>query len=169
MHPPVWARYAAVVFVALIIQVTLAGRFRLSDVAADLPLLLAVAGGVVGGPERGAVVGFGAGLALDVVLPTPLGLAALAYCIVGFGVGRVQGLVLRSVWWIPMLTAAAASAAGVVIFAVVGEVVGQRTLRAPGLAGIVAIVAVLNAALSPLALRVVRWADDDGLAARPFA
>ena len=45
----------------------------------DLMLALAVAAGLAGGPERGAWVGFAAGLLADCFLQTPLGLSALVY------------------------------------------------------------------------------------------
>ena len=41
------------------------------------------------GPEIGALAGFGAGLAVDALTWQPLGLAALVYCVVGYGAGRV--------------------------------------------------------------------------------
>ena len=43
----------------------------------------------MGGPEAGAWVGFTAGLATDLFLPTPFGLSALVGCVLGFVTGRV--------------------------------------------------------------------------------
>ena len=66
-----------------------------------------------------AVAGFAAGLAFDLlVVSTPVGLYALAYCLTGYAVGMVRGAVLRASRWIPMLAAVAGSAFGVALFAV---------------------------------------------------
>ena len=73
-------------------------------------LLVAVAGGLVGGPVRGAVLGFAAGIAIDVFLRTPMGLSALVFTLVGYGVGVVSTGVLTPSWYLPMLTASIASA-----------------------------------------------------------
>ena len=62
-------------------------------------------------------------------LQTPLGLSALAFSLVGFTVGLVGQAMVRASRWIPMVTAAAASALGEVLFAVAG--VGR--LDQPGL------------------------------------
>ena len=50
-------------------------------------LLLAISAGIAAGPEWGALTGFIAGIAFDLVLQTPFGLSALSYCIVGYLVG----------------------------------------------------------------------------------
>ena len=58
------------------------------DVAPDFMMLLAVCAGFVAGPDKGAVVGFAAGLVSDLFLQsTPFGLSALAACLAGFVVG----------------------------------------------------------------------------------
>lgn len=132
-------------------------QLRVFDVAADVLLLLGIAAGIAGGPERGAVVGFAAGILADCFLQTPFGLSALAYCLVGWGVGSFQTRILHATWWIPMLTAAVASAAGVVLFVVLGAVVGEEQLWSVRAIPIVGVTALWSAALSPLVLRIARW------------
>jgi rod shape-determining protein MreD len=133
-------------------------QLRVFDVSADVMLLVAIVSGVVAGPERGATMGFVAGLLADFVLQTPFGLSALTYCLVGWAVGSLQTRVLHATWWIPVLTAATATAAGTLLFAALGAVVGQDQLISLRLIPIVGITALWAAVLSPLFLRAFRWA-----------
>jgi rod shape-determining protein MreD len=151
------------VLLALLLHTLVLSRLRVAGVTPDLMLLLAVAGGITGGPERGAVLGFVSGLVIDLFLQTPLGLSALVFSVVGYAVGTVHTGVLRSAWWIPVLTALVASAAGEALYALSGTVVGQPRLVTVRLLVIVGVVGLLNAVLAPLAVRVVGWS----LASRP--
>ena len=154
-------RATVVVVGALTLQVCLFSRFSFEGARPDVMVLVAVVAGLVAGPDRGAILGFASGLAFDVVLTTPLGLSALIYTIVGYGVGTLSGGMVRSS---PLLVPAVAfvgSAAAMLLYALVGAVVGVATLEGPPLAAIVVYVAVVNAALSPLAARAVRWATDE--------
>lgn len=152
-----WAKLAVVILATLVLQVSLLSRFSYEGARVDLMVLLAICAGFVGGPERGAVVGFAAGLSFDVVLATPLGLSALVYTLVGFAVGSASGSVLRSAWWIAPLVAAAASAAAMIFYAVIAEVLGLGSFDGPPLASIVVLVAAVNALAAPLATRGIRW------------
>ena len=147
-----------VMVLALVLHTSVLSYFRPAGVAPDLMLLLAIVVGIVGGPSRGAVLGFTSGLALDLFLQTPLGLSALVFSLVGYGVGSVQSGILRSSWWIPLATAFGASVMGEVLYAVSAAVVGHPQLLNLNLLLIVAVVGALNAVLSPVALRVVSWA-----------
>jgi len=132
---------------------------RVAGVVPDVMLLLAVCGGIVGGPERGAITGFGAGIAIDLFLQgTPLGLSALVFSVVGYGVGVVTGGIVRAAWWIPILTAAAVCAAGEVLFALSATVVGQSQLVRVHLIVVAALVGLFDGILAPVALRLAAWA-----------
>lgn len=154
------ARLPPVLLVAVVLHTAVLPHLRFFDVAPDLLLLLGVAGGIVGGPDRGAWLGFGTGLLADCFLQTPFGLSALAGAVVGWGVGRVWVGIVHPSWWSPLLTGLVGSAAGVLAFALVGLVVGQDQLVSSRLTTIVGVVAALNAALTPLAVRILRWALD---------
>lgn len=153
-----WFKVAAVVVATLVLQLCLFARFSYEGARPDVMLLLAVTAGLVAGPDRGAMVGFAAGLAFDVVLSTPLGLSALVYTLVGYGVGLVGATVVRASWWISPAVAALGSAAGVLIYALVGEVLGQATLAGPSLTAIVVVVSAVNAVLAAPVVGVLRWA-----------
>jgi rod shape-determining protein MreD len=151
-------RLLAVVVLVLVVQTAVLSRVRIAGVAPDAMLLLAVCAGIVGGPERGAVTGFVSGIAFDLFLiTTPVGLSALVYALVGYGVGLVAEGTVRSAWWIPVLTAGAASAVGSVAFAISANVVAGADFVGPRLAVVVPVVGVANAILAPLALRLVAW------------
>lgn len=152
------SRLVLVVMVAMLVQLGGCSRITVAGVHPDLMVLLPVAAGALGGPERGAVVGFFAGLLDDMFLQTPLGLAALAFCLVGFAVGVVHSGVLRASWWLPAVTAVAASAGGEVLYALIGAIVGQGQLLTDRLAPVAGIVGGLNGILSLVVLPVVAWA-----------
>lgn len=132
-----------VVFV-VVVQVVVVSQVTIFGARGDIVLLLAIAAGISAGPERGAEIGFAAGLTYDLLLSTPLGLSALVYCIVGFVMGAIHSSVLRAAGWIPVLNAVLASAAGVVLYALVGRVLGLATFSGPALPVIVAVVSLLN-------------------------
>ncbi len=153
-----WWRVVLVVFVTLVLQATVGLDLRIAGVHPDIMLLLPIAAGMAGGAEDGAVMGFVAGMAADLLLPTPLGLSALVYCVVGFAVGASTGAITREVWWFPALVALAASAAGVLAYAALGAVLGQEQFLKVDLPVVVAVVSGCNAVLSWPAMKVVAWA-----------
>jgi rod shape-determining protein MreD len=160
-------RLGVVLLSAAVLQRGLFAQLRIADASADVFLLLAIAGGMVNGPDRGAVFGFFSGLALDLLVPTPLGLSALTYCLIGYLAGRLQGSVRRSNRLFPPLLAASLGAGGVLLYAVLAAVLGQSSAVSTQLMSIMVVVAVANALLSPLALRVARWTWPDEQALRP--
>src|SRR5690349_18376428 len=121
-------------------------------------LLLAIAAGIAGGPDRGAMVGFFAGITYDLLVDNPIGLTALAFCLVGFVVGRYQATVVRSARWVSMSIAALASAGGMVLYIAVGQLVNQVNFLQRPLWPVILVVSVINGLLSPLAIIIMRWA-----------
>ena len=141
---------------ALLLQTTLLNRVRIFGVMPDLMLLVAVAGGITAGAIRGAALGFTSGMLIDLFLPTPLGLSALVFTLVGYGVGVANTGVLRSAWYIPVLTAAGAGVAGVTLYALIGSVLGEQMVDGH-LVTIAIVVGLSNAVLAPVAVRFVSW------------
>ena len=160
------ARLGALVFTALVLQVSLFSRFSFDGARPDVMILVAVVGGFVCGADRGAVIGFTAGLAYDLVLSTPLGLSAFVYTLVGYTVGAVGSSVVRSAPWIGPVVVAVGSAAGMVMYALVAEVLGQAAFSGPPLTAIVVVVAAVNTVLAPIVVRAMRWARQDEADAR---
>lgn len=152
-------RVPLVVVLVLVVQTALLYRFRLAGVAPDAMLLLAVCAGIVGGPDRGAVVGFVAGIGIDVFLQTtPVGLSSLVFSILGYVVGILAEGTVRAAPWIPIATAAVASAVGAVAFALMAAVVAGADFVGPRLVTVALLVGVFNGLLAPFGLRLAAWA-----------
>jgi rod shape-determining protein MreD len=151
-------RTLLVVALGLLVQTTVVLDIRVQGASPDIMFLLPVAAGIVAGPIEGAGVGFAAGIAADLLTPTPLGMTALVGTLVGFGVGAISGGLVREVRGLPTLVALVASAAAVMLYAVLGAVLGESQFLHVDLAVVVTVVAVANAALAGPAVRVMRWA-----------
>lgn len=161
-------RFALVLISTAVLQWGVFSQLRIDGAAADLFLVLAVAGGMACGPDRGAIVGFFAGLTFDLLAQTPLGLSALVYGTVGYLSGRAEGLVLRSNRFFPSLLAAGMCAIGVIAYAVAAWVLGRARVLDQHLAVIVLVVSVFGALLAPIYLRVMRWVWKDERELRPL-
>jgi rod shape-determining protein MreD len=151
------AKVPLLLLLFLVLHLTVLDHLRVFGAGPDAMLLLAVTAGIVGGPKLGALLGFAAGITLDLFLETPMGLSALVFCLVGYAVGNIQGGVLRASWWIPVLTTLVASIAGELVYALVATVVGQPHLVTLHLLVVAGVVGVFNALAAPFALRLVRW------------
>ncbi len=154
-------RWVTVVLGGFVLQVGVLADIQPFGVHADLMLLLGICAGLAGGPTRGAIVGFAAGLLVDSVLPGTLGISALSCSVVGFAAGAFRESVMSSSRSMDMLVAAVGTAAGVLIYALLSQLLGQHSLTDPRLLQIVGIVAVLNAVLCVPALAVSRWAEGE--------
>ncbi len=157
-----WTRVLLVVFAVLVAHDAVLRGLRVDGVRPDLLLGLAVVAGMVGGPETGAVIGFTAGLVADLFLATPLGLSALVFCLLAYAVGTLQTTILPQGRLSLPVTTLVASAAGEVVFALAGTVVGLRGMVTLRLAAIVAVVGIGNSLLSPVFARLVRWSLSSG-------
>ncbi len=152
------ARLALVFLLALIVQLTVFVDVRVAGVAPELLALVAILAAFFVGPERGPVIAFLAGLLWDVYLPTPLGVAAVSFALVAFAVGSFEeGLFDESRGQL-LAIAGLASGGGVVTFALIGELVGQRGLLDVDMLKVALLVGFLNAALAPLAAPLLQWA-----------
>lgn len=142
---------------SLVLQLAVLDDVRVAGVRPEVMILLPVVAGVAGGPERGAILGFVAGLVTDLFAETPFGLSSLTYSILGFGTGALQSSLIRSTWWITPATAAVATGVGMALYALTGAMVGQRGMVGPRLAVVVAAVGIINAFLALPLARIARW------------
>lgn len=117
-------RAALVVLGALILQISVVADLRLAGAIGDLMLVVVVAAGLTGHADRGAAYGFGAGVVYDLVLDTPFGLSALTYALVGYAVGLVGSLLLRTSGWWPVAIAAVAGLAQAALYTSLGNLIG---------------------------------------------
>lgn len=152
------ARMSLLIVGALVVQLAFLEWLRFHGVHPDVMVLLAIAAGVVGGPDRGAITGFVVGLVTDLFLQTPFGLSALTFTLVGYGVGLVQGGVLRTSRWFSVATAVAASAAAEILYALLGGIVGQAQMISGRLGLVAGVVAAFNGVVAVPAMRAMSWA-----------
>jgi rod shape-determining protein MreD len=151
-------KIAAVFLVVIVVQLSVFVDVRFAGVAPELLALAAVLAGFLAGPKRGATIAFVAGLLWDVWLPTPLGIAAMAYAMVAFVIGSVgAGLFHDSRLQIAAI-ASLGSAAAVMGYALLAEVVGQRGMVDLELFRVAFIAGILNAVFAGLLLPPMRWA-----------
>jgi rod shape-determining protein MreD len=160
-------RYTLLVVTAVVLQRGLFSQLRIFDAVPDVLLILAAAAGIAGGWERGALIGFFAGLAMDLMLPTPMGLSALSYLVAGAVVGRLRSADVRSARWRVMALTALGCAIGIVVFALVGAVLGRADFVGLQLVPVLLVTGVAGALLGPWAVRLCRWADADHVTYRP--
>ena len=89
-------RLALVIISVVVLQTTLfSDRLRVFGVMPDIGLVLTVAVAYNRVPELGAAFGFAAGLRHRLLPDTPVGLSALSFALVGYGVGVVQSGLVR--------------------------------------------------------------------------
>ena len=152
-------RAGLVLLTAIVLQAAVVSRLGIFGAHADILVLVPIAVALVDGPERGAMAGFVAGLAVDLLSTTPFGLTALAYSVVGFVVGAFQHGVLRNSVVLPVASAVLGAALGVVVWALTATVIGQEGLLDEELLVVIAVVSVWAGILVMPAVRIARWVD----------
>jgi rod shape-determining protein MreD len=153
-----WLRYFLVVITLVVLQTTLFPELRVFGAAPDLLLVAAVAVGYERGPEAGAVFGFVGGLAIDCFLSSPLGVSALAFALVGYGVGVFQSGLLRSSRWIAPVLGGVGGLVGGALWVAIAAVAGQDELITGYSARVVVIAAIYDAAAALVIFPFVHWA-----------
>lgn len=152
-------RPLAVIVGALVLQIELFSDVRVVGVMPELLLGLTVAAAWAGGPERGAIVGFFAGILYDLYLPTPLALTAISYVLVGHVVGIIGVAVAdTSERMIRRVVSVLGIAAGVTLFVVLGELLGQPNLYTGRFTKVLIVGTLYTMVLMPLLHRAMAWA-----------
>ncbi|MBK5222268.1 MAG: hypothetical protein JJE52_05235, partial [Acidimicrobiia bacterium] len=155
---PTWVRVGLVLFGVLMVQLVVINDLAVWGATGSALVTLPVAAGLLGGSIPGALVGFAAGLSIDVFVTTPFGLTALVWTITGYVVGVVGINLLRSSKATIVGLAALSAVASIGAFVLVGAILGQDHLLRARLLPI-AIMGALVAAISVLAvLQPMRWA-----------
>lgn len=144
------------VLVALVLQISLVVDLRVAGWIGDLMLVVVVAAGLTGGPDRGASYGFAAGLVYDLVLDTPFGLSSLTYALVGYAVGVAGAALVRTGGWWPLAIGAAAGLVQATLYTALGNLIGVA-YPFGDLVGIGAVLAVWTAVLVVPAMRALWW------------
>jgi rod shape-determining protein MreD len=148
---------AALITLAVVLQVSVFDAFAWHGIVPDLALLVVVGAALVRGGEFGMVVGFAAGVLLDLAPPAEhtAGRWALALLVVGYVAGRVRqdarpGTTPTATT--VMATVAACSFVGSSIFALTGIVLHDAAVGTGELFQVIAISLVWDVLLAPLVL-----------------
>ena len=142
---------ALLVVVAVTVQLSVFDHFAIDGVAPDLALLLVIGAALVRGPTYAAIVGFGAGLVLDLAPPADhtAGRWALALVVVGCltGLARPEGA--RS---LPSTLSIAAAGAfiGTSVYALSGLVIGEPAVTVTRAMHVVPMAVVYDVLLTPV-------------------
>jgi len=126
-------------------------------------LPVAVAAGITGGAERGALVGFLGGLLVDLLTQTPYGLSALAFSLAGYSVGSFERGLLGGAWWIRPVVGGVAGVGAVFVFGLVGALLGNTDWLDSFLVRIAIVDGVMTAALTPVVVPIMSWTDGESL------
>lgn len=163
-----WGRLALVAVVAIVVQVAVLDGVVVHHAHPDLLLLLAIGAGLAGGPQQGAIAGFALGLVADLFVDTPYGVSALTYVLVAFSIGlAVTGPTERIGPAMRFATAVLASAAGTLLFAGIGYLLGQPLILRSNIVAVVAVVTAGNALMALPVTAAVHWAMTAAARDRP--
>jgi rod shape-determining protein MreD len=157
------------ILAAVLIQVTVLNNVAFPGGAGpDLVLVTVVALALATGPRDGAIIGFAAGLALDIAPPASglLGQSALVFCLVGYGCGRLRLALERSAL-LPLAGVAFGVAAGEALYALTGVIFGDPDVSWQAVRQVLPAAVFYDLLISPFVLYAValaggyaRWGTD---------
>ncbi len=141
------------VALALVLQVTFFPYLAWSGIVPNLCLLVVVGAALTRGSQFAAVLGFAAGLALDLAPPADhvAGRWALALVVVGYVAGRVRRDARPTAGTV-VATIAASSFVGTSLFALTGLVLQDPALGIPELLQTVSVSVLWDVVLTPFVL-----------------
>ena len=147
---------AALVVVALLLQVSVFAQVAWHGIVPNLCLLVVVGAALTRGPQFAMTLGFAAGVLLDLAPPADhvAGRWALALVLVGYVAGRVRQDVRPSALGV-VATVGAASFLGTSVFALTGLLLGELTVGVPEMLEVIAVAVLWDVLLTPFVLPLV--------------
>ncbi|MBV9870792.1 MAG: rod shape-determining protein MreD [Frankiaceae bacterium] len=144
------------VVVAAILQVVVVNKWHLPLGHPDLLLLVVIAFALASGSQRGALLGFWAGLFADVIPPAGhiAGRTAFAYTVVGFLAGLLEDPEENSVF-ATIVVVLGGSAASVLVYAGLGGLLGDARVTAGATTHSLLATVVYDVVLAPFVIPVV--------------
>jgi rod shape-determining protein MreD len=103
-------RLIALALIAVVVQEAAISQISIFGTSADITPLVVMAVGLLAGSIPGAVMGFGVGLLVDLLLFQTLGVTSLLYIVIGYWSGRLREVRDPSHGLVPMALGAAATA-----------------------------------------------------------
>lgn len=152
---------ALLVILALALQSTVLAHLTLLGVRPQLVLVVVVSLAYLDGERVGVVTGFAGGLMQDLLLPLSIvGLTALVYTLIAYGVGYLRQYATAESVWTPVFAVALASLIAELSYALLAILLGQpwvslsMTLQRTGL------IVLYDTLLTPFVFPVVRRVAD---------
>lgn len=145
-----------VVSAAVVLQVSLFPHFAWAGIVPNLSLLVVVGAALVRGPQFAAVLGFVAGLAIDLAPPADhiAGRWALALVLVGYLAGRIRQNTRPSATAV-VLAVAASSFIGTSIYALSGLLLRDPVVGVSDILTTILVSVVWDVLLTPFVLPLV--------------
>lgn len=140
---------------AIAVQGALLSRLTFLGPHPDLVLVVVLSIALYDGPLAGAVSGFAAGLAVDLLSDHVLGISALVLCIAGWATGTVRDYYDRLSATTPIVIVAVASAGATLFLGALLKLLGDPRIIWSGLAADVPRVALYDAVLAPFVFAAV--------------
>lgn len=152
---------AALLVVALALQSTLLAQATVLGVIPQVVLVVVVCLAYLDGERVGLVSGFFAGLLQD-LLPFPgvIGLRALVFTLVGYGVGILRQYAPADSVWTPVFAVALASAVAEFGYAALAIILGEPWVGLGYTARVAGLVVLYNTLLTPFVFPLVRRVAD---------
>jgi rod shape-determining protein MreD len=144
---------AALVVFTVTLQVSVFNHFAVDGVAPDMALLLVIGAALVRGPTYAALVGFAAGLVLDLAPPADhtAGRWALALVVVGYVAGLAKAEGRQSVSG-TLLVVGSGAFIGTSLYALSGLVLEEHSVTVASAMHVVPIAIGYDLALTPLVI-----------------
>jgi rod shape-determining protein MreD len=149
---------AALVCLAVVAQAVVLRYVAIDGVVPNLALVLVVVAAIDRGPQFGALLGFGAGLLLDLAPPADhvAGRWALALVVVGYLAGRVRQDA-RTSTFTAVLVVGAASFVGTSLYAFSGVLLDDGGLAVQEMLRVIVTSVLWDLLLAPLLVPLLLW------------
>jgi rod shape-determining protein MreD len=148
---------SVLVVLTIALQVSIFRHFSMQGVVPDLTLLVVIAAALVRGPDYAALVGFAAGLVLDLAPPADhtAGRWALSFVLVGYltGLARQESGDISVVG--TLVTVAAGAFIGTSVFALTGLVLGDNGVDVSTALQVVPLSVLYDLLVTPLVVPLV--------------
>ena len=146
----------AIIITAVLLQSTVFSQLRLLGVRPELLYLVTILIALQEGPNEGAIVGFTAGLAQDMLLDQPKGITALTLTLLGYTVGMARQYIVSPSPLVPTIVVAIATALGVAFYEIVTFLLGQFEASITYAVKVALLTALYNAVLTPILSPLLR-------------
>jgi rod shape-determining protein MreD len=162
------ARAFLVVFVAALLQTVVVPPYVLASGAPDLLLIVVVSLGLLRGSMAGAMLGFGAGLVVDLLTLDTLGVTSLVLTLAGFWAGRYAETTARGRRSAPLVAVGAVTVLAAFFAFVLHYMLGDEVVARHALVTVLLPTLLLNVVLAlPVHALVRSIVGDRSELARP--